>query len=97
LVKGKKTTHTEIISFLYYFIFIENLQHSMTVDPLQTSTPNKSLSSSTSVDLPNAAQVVPSSAAVNDDRVDLLNCITDFSLSKLKKTVTNDRSAPKVK
>ncbi|CAF1267909.1 unnamed protein product [Rotaria sordida] len=35
--------------------------------------------------------------AASDDRAQLLNSITDFSLANLKKTKTNDRSVPKTK
>jgi hypothetical protein len=72
-----------------FFVFfpIENLQHSITVDPLpkQLSSPNSS------IDIPTVSQPL---AAVNDDRDQLLNSIKDFTVSKLKKTETNDRSTP---
>ncbi len=73
---------------------VENLQHSI---------PNKSLSTNTisSIDVPNIPQAPPplptQPVVVNDDRAQLLNSITDFSLSKLKKANTNDRSTPKFK
>lgn len=83
-------------------IFIENLQHAIHVDPLQSSTPRTSLSPSLSIDLLTVNQIVCPQAAtpvstVTDDRSDLLSSIADFNCSNLKKTVTNDRSAPIVK
>ena len=79
------------------FLLIGNVQHSITVDPI----PNKSLSINTSIDVPNIPQAPPppptQPVVVNDDRAQLLNSITDFSLLKLKKAKTNDRSTPKIK
>ena len=45
---------------------------------------------------PSSLALLPPAAATND-RTQLLNSITEFSQSALKKTKTNDRSAPKTK
>lgn len=71
------------------------------MDPLQTSTSTAStasLSPNLSVDTSNISQI-PSSppSTTNETRSELLDSIADFSLSKLKKAQTNDRSAPKLK
>lgn len=82
------------------FFFLENSLNSISVDPLQTSTSTTSttsLSPNISVDTSNLSQAPSPVSANNDNRSDLLNSITDFSISKLKKTETNDRSAPKFK
>jgi hypothetical protein len=44
--------------------------------------------------VPSTSSSIP---ATNDDRSQLLTSITDFSILKLKKTSTNDRSAPNFK
>ncbi len=69
---------------------------------MQTSTPRTSLSPNFSVDTSNISQVPSTSSSIpptndDDDRFYLLNSITDFSISQLKKTTTNDRSAPILK
>lgn len=81
----------------------KNPQYSIHVDPLQSSTPRTSLSPSLSIDLPiitNPTQCPRTTtpvSTVTDDQSDLLSSITDFNPLKLKKTITNDRSAPIVK
>ena len=85
----------------YCFLFsLENLLNPISVDPLQTSTSTASttsLSPNLSVDTSNISQIPSPPSTTNDNRSELLDSITDFSLSRLKKAQINDRSAPKFK
>ncbi|UJR37355.1 hypothetical protein I4U23_030063 [Adineta vaga] len=79
----------------------KNLQRSITVDPLPSPNTKQSSSPTTSLDTPSIVSQLSSpspspSVVTNDDRNELLSSISDFNVSKLKKTKTNDRSAPKL-
>lgn len=90
--------------FIFYIFFIGNHQYSINVDLLPkiadtTNMSKKPSSTNVSVDIPITSKtpVSPSPIVVNDSRTHLLNSITDFDLSKLKQTKSNDRSNPNLK
>ncbi|CAF0936185.1 unnamed protein product [Adineta steineri] len=82
----------------------KNLQQSITIDPLPTvksALSNDSADTSRVISQPTTPLLPPPPPSsplvtVNDDRNELLSSIADFTFSKLKKSKTNDRSAPKI-
>jgi len=78
----------------------KNLLQPINIDTLSLRTDlsasNKSLSPNLSTDQSNISEISPISN-IPDDRDQLLNSITEFNFTYLKKTQTNDRSAPLMK